>query len=100
MPRGLQREVRVTLVPVTWLGRLLAGVVGIGVLVLGILFFMVLLAAVGVAGLGFMIYTLNAQRRAQRGASDVVIEGEYTVESSGKENNDKITGTRSGTSGF
>ena len=100
MTRRLQHDVRVNLLPQTLLGRLLAGAVGVGVLVLGVLFFMVLLVAVGAAGMGFMIYSLHAQRQAQRDASDVVIEGEYTVESSEQEDNGRGPRTSSRSSGL
>ena len=95
MIRRLQHDVRVNLVPQTLLGRLLAGMAGVGVLILGVLFFMVLLVAVGAVGMGFMIYTLHAQRKAQRDAPNTVIEGEYTVESSDQEDDGRVPRTPS-----
>ena len=91
MTRRLQREVKITVVPRTWLGRLLAGMVGFGVLALALVFFTVLLIAAGALGVALLIYILHAQYKAQRDASDSVIDGEYTVESSEQEHNDKIT---------
>ncbi len=80
MTRRLKYEVRNAPVPLSWLGRVLAGIVGFGLVVVAFLFFTALLIAAGALGIAFLLYLRHAQRNAQRNATDRVIEGEYTVE--------------------
>ena len=82
MIRQLPREVRLTTVPRNWLGRLLGGVLGFALTVIAFLFFTALLIAAGILGIVLLLYILHAQRKAQQTPSDVVIDGEYSVESS------------------
>ena len=90
MTKQLQREVRITAVSSSWLGRLLAGLVTLGIAVVAFVFFTALLIAAGILGLAFLLYSRHSQRETHRYPSDAVIDGEYTVESSEREHNSRI----------
>lgn len=91
MTRQLQHEVRNTAVPQSWVGRLLAGTVGLGLAALAVLFFTVFLIAATALGIAFSLYLLHGQRKAQRSSTDGVIDGEYTVLSAGREERGSAT---------
>ena len=70
------RTMHISMQPKSWLGKLVAGVVGIALMLMAFLLSIVAFAIIASLVLLVVIYVLWVTRRARRAMRDQVIEGE------------------------
>ena len=70
------RVIRISVQPKSWLGKLVAGVIAIAVMVMAFLLSIIVFAIIASLVLLAIIYVLWATRRARRAMRDQVIDGE------------------------
>ena len=70
------RVVHISVQPKTWLGKLIAGIAALALLVIGFLVSIVVFAVVACIAAVAILYFIWSTRRARRAMRDQVIEGE------------------------
>ena len=71
-----ERVIHISVQPKTWLGRLIAGVVALALVVVGFFLSIVVLVVVACIAAVAILYFVWVTRRARRAMRDQVIEGE------------------------